>query len=152
MNEYIIIAGAVAEQATGLGFTELIVTSIITFVFGGGFLALTKTLVEGRKAKAQNKQLGIKTPIEIRQIEMSTADVLIENLQDDNRVLRVERDYWKTNYTDMKQQVDQLLKQLDDYRDQVKLLQVKIEHNEKTFVADHKDAHDAGEIRHALKD
>lgn len=96
------------------------------FLTGGGlvaFTALYKAFIERKKTIAETKTLTIKTPAEVDKTKAETQDIIIGNLQEDNRVLREDRDYFKGLYEQVQEQVAKLITELDQYRARVRELQ-----------------------------
>lgn len=110
---------------------EEFVSYLLDLLFVGGGLAaifgIYKTFKEGKRAWSESKAIDAKTPVDVRKTEVETLDLVIENLQEENKILRDDRDYWKGMYTEVQEQVSALAKELDEYRVRVRELQESLD-------------------------
>lgn len=100
---------------------------VLTFIFGGGLFSLIKTFVESKQINANAKGINLKSPLEAENLQISGMESLIKNLQDDNKVLRDDRDYWKGNYEMVREQVEKLSAELDRQEERNAKLRAEID-------------------------
>jgi predicted nuclease with TOPRIM domain len=79
---------------------------IVAFVTGGGALGLYQTFVKNKEVKSNAKIADIKTPVEVESMQIAGMEVLIENLQEDNKVLRDERDRWREGFNELQDRLN----------------------------------------------
>jgi chromosome segregation ATPase len=83
-----------------------IVKIIVAFVTGGGALGLYQTFVKNKEVKSNAKIADIKTPVEVESMQIAGMEVLIENLQEDNKILRDERDRWREGFNELQDRLN----------------------------------------------
>lgn len=108
--------------------TPAIVYSIITFVFGGGLTGLVTAIATNRRVKAEAQNAGAKTQPEINQLTVGTMGEVINNLQNDNKVLREERDKYMKRLQEMEERVAFLTTELSKVQAEIgRLLQEAVD-------------------------
>lgn len=90
---------------------------VLVFIFGGGLFTAIKTWIDHAEFKQNAKTAKMKTPVEVDNLKVAGLEVLAKNLQEDNKVLREERTYWKTEYDVLKVEVVRLSDELGKLED-----------------------------------
>lgn len=94
---------------------------------GGGISTAISSWRAAKKTQAEADALGLKTPVEVESMQVSSMDIVIKNLHSENKLLREDRDYWKGMYNTIKDEVDNLVKEMDDYRRRITELQMALQ-------------------------
>lgn len=120
--------------------TEIIIL-ILTFIVGGGITTGVKSWNEAKATKSEAERAGLKTPVEIESIRVASLDLVLKNMQEENQMVRSDRDYWKSMYHQIKEEVDTLIVEMDSYRSRVielqKALQTAESHAPSAGAEDH---------------
>lgn len=85
---------------------------LVTLIVGTGAGGLIKLYIDNKKVNSDVESANLKVPAEVESIQIAGMKELVVNLQENNRTLREERDYWMNNYETMKLQVAELETQL----------------------------------------
>lgn len=104
-----------------------IIILILTALFGGGLFSGYQAFQQANKTKQEAASVGLKTPVEIESIRIASLDLVLKNLQEENALVRVDRDYWKNAYTQVKGEIDNLINEMDEYRRRIAELQTALE-------------------------
>lgn len=128
------VMAAAVEQPDDFSWVYILYLALASLL-GGGAATLYNTYKENKRADQQAKAMGLKTPAEVEAIHVSGMEILITRLQEDNGILRKDRDYWKAEYDKIKDRVDQMAEQIEQYRQQVHDLQEAMENIAKSSPA-----------------
>lgn len=117
----------VISTIIGFLFSAEVLKLILTFIMGGGLMTLIKTYFDSREVATNSKIANMKAPVEKDAIQITSFNTLVERLQEDNRVLREDRDYWKGNYEIVRAQVDKLSDELERQEESNHRLRMEVE-------------------------
>jgi hypothetical protein len=79
------------------------VVTILGIVLGTGAASLINTLLEHRRMNKLAKENSIKVPIEVENMRLQNMQIVIDNLQEEVDSARKDRDYWRQQAIDKRE-------------------------------------------------
>lgn len=117
-----------------------LVKYVLTFIFGGGLWAAIKTYFDSREVSERSKVAKIKTPLELESMQLTGLETLAKNLQEDNEVLRKDRDYYKEQYEMVSEKLQKLSDELDRQEEANHKLRMEIDSLRKELKSVHNNS------------